>query len=288
MKIDTLAKDQGINKIDQFLSSQEKHYIVTPNPEFLMAAQEDEKFKNILNKADLSIPDGVGLLWAGMLIKSKIKNQKLVSSSVERSKLRNGIIILKAIFYGLMLILYPKYCQKVIPERISGTDLIFDIAKLCEQKNCSIFLLGGQENVAEACALKLKQKYNNLKISGIYSGMPEQKYDNNILEIINKAKPDVLLVAYGHPKQEKWISRNLNRLNSVKIAMGVGGAFDFISGKTKRAPKIFRKLGLEWFYRVIREPWRLNRIMTATWRFGREVIRYKLKETQIDADSNAD
>ena len=131
--------------------------------------------------------------------------------------------------------------------------------------------------MAKSCVFKLLEKYPNLKISGTYSGNPEQKYDKHIVDILNNTKTDVLLVAYGHPKQEKWISRNLGRLNSVKIAMGVGGAFDFISGKIKRAPRIFRKLGLEWFYRVIKEPWRLNRIITATWRFSNEVIKYKFK-----------
>lgn len=267
VKINTFTKDQAIKKIDRFLDSEEKKLIVTPNPEFIMKAQRGKRFKNILNKADLAIPDGIGLLWASTLIESRIKNQEL----------RMVETYFKALYYGLMLILYPKYCQKVIPERISGTDLVLDIAKLCEQKNRTLFLLGAGEGVSQACALKLEKKYPNLKIAGTYSGSPKQKYDEKIVNIIKKTKPDVLLVAYGHPKQEKWINRNLNRLDSVKLAMGVGGAFDFISSKVKRAPKIFRRAGLEWFYRVIKQPWRINRILTATWRFSREVVKYKLR-----------
>ena len=265
VEIDTLVKNQVIEKVDKFLNSEEKRYIVTPNPEFLMRAQKDDKFRNILNKADLAIPDGIGLLWASSFLKSK-----------------NKFVYLSALYYGLMLILYPKYCQKVISERIAGVDLVWDIVEICEQKNRTIFLLGAEEGIAEACALNLKKKCPNLKISGIYSGNPSQKYDEKIINVVNNVKPDVLLVAYGHPKQEKWINRNLNKLDSVKLAVGVGGTFDFISGKAKRAPKFFRKAGLEWFYRVIREPWRFNRILTATWRFSREVIKYKLKNNKND------
>ncbi|NQU99613.1 MAG: WecB/TagA/CpsF family glycosyltransferase, partial [Parcubacteria group bacterium] len=263
VKINTFTKDQVINKIDRFLELKEKNFIVTPNPEFIMEAQRGRRFRNILNIADISIPDGIGLLWASSFLRSKSK-----------------LIYLSAIYYGLALMLYPKYCQKVIPERISGTDLVLDIAKLCEQKNRTMFLLGAEEGVAEACALNLKKKYPNLKISGTYSGSPKQKYDQKIVNIVNKTKPDVLLVAYGHSKQEKWINRNLNNLEFVKMAIGVGGAFDFISGKARRAPRIFRKTGLEWFYRVIRQPWRLNRILTATWRFSNEVIKYKLENNK--------
>lgn len=259
VKIDKITKDQIIEKIDHFLKFKKKCFIITPNPEFLMTAQKDNKFKDILNKANLAAPDGIGLLWASSFLKSKSR-----------------FLYLSALFYGLMLIIYPECCQKIIPERISGTDLVLDIAKICEQKNRTLFLLGAKEGIARACALKLVKKYPNLRIAGTFSGNPSKKNDSRIIEIINKAQPDVLLVAYGHPRQEKWINRNLNKLDSVKIAMGVGGAFDYISGKVKRAPKIFRMAGLEWFYRVIRQPWRLNRIITATWRFSNEVIKYKI------------
>ncbi|MEA3272166.1 MAG: WecB/TagA/CpsF family glycosyltransferase, partial [Patescibacteria group bacterium] len=90
----------------------------------------------------------------------------------------------------------------------------------------------------------------------------------NLLAKINFARPDIIFVAFGHGKQEKWIAENLNKLPSVKIAMGIGGAFDFISGKAKRAPTIFQRAGLEWFWRLIKEPQRYKRIYNATIKFG--------------------
>jgi len=91
--------------------------------------------------------------------------------------------------------------------------------------------------------------------------------------MINRRQPDILFVALGHGRQEKWIARNLSKLSSVKLAMGVGGSFDYISGQVKRAPKFMRKLGLEWLYRLIKEPWRLPRILVAVIKFSWLVIK---------------
>ena len=267
VQINKITYSQVLSKIQEFLNSKEKHYIVTPNPEFVMTAQKDKEFKEILNKADIAIPDGIGLLWAATLIKSKIKNQRL--------KLIR--IYLRAFIYGLFLILYPKYCRKVLPERITGVDLIWKISKLCEQKNCSIFLLGAKKGRALACALKLKQKFPNLKITGTFSGLAEPASDEKIRMIINQTKPDILFVAFGAPKQEKWIARNLAHLETVKIAMGVGGAFDFIAKTVRRAPKFFQKAGIEWLWRFLFQPWRFSRIFTATFKFSQQVITNKIK-----------
>jgi N-acetylglucosaminyldiphosphoundecaprenol N-acetyl-beta-D-mannosaminyltransferase len=99
-----------------------------------------------------------------------------------------------------------------------------------------------------------------------------------IVEIINRRQPDILFVAFGQVKQEKWIYRNLPQIPTVKVAMGVGGSFDYISGKVKRAPSLMRKLGLEWLYRMCRQPWRLPRIMTAVVRFSWAIMKSKKGE----------
>jgi len=143
--------------------------------------------------------------------------------------------------------------------------------------------LGGEEGIAEKTGEALKKKYLDLKIVGAKEGPhfefrisnfeflnndqnPNDKFQN-IIDDINRTKPDILFVAFGSPKQDFFISQLLNRLPSVKLAMGVGGAFDFISGKTKRAPEIWRELGLEWLYRFIHQPWRAIRIFNATLKF---------------------
>ncbi|PIP17975.1 MAG: glycosyltransferase [Parcubacteria group bacterium CG_4_10_14_0_8_um_filter_35_7] len=241
--IDRITSKEVLKKIEEFLNSDTQHYITTPNPEFVMRAQKDEEFRNILNKSDIAIPDGIGLVFAS------------------------------------------HFLGNPIPERVAGSDLVWKIAKLAEYKNCSLYLLGGKEGVAEEAARKLKEKYPNLKIKGAESGgeVEERKLktqNEEMVKRINERQPDILLVAFGAPKQEKWIYYNLSKLSSVKVAIGVGGTFDFIAGRIKRAPMFLRKLGMEWLWRLFIEPKRINRILTATVRFGWKVLKWKIKKAK--------
>jgi len=125
------------------------------------------------------------------------------------------------------------------------------------------FFLGAAEGVTDF----LRQKYvlGGIQVVGSFAGSPDEMFDDQIVEMINAASPDVLFVAYGAPFQEFWIARNLHKIPCVKVAMGVGGAFDFLSGKLDRAPVFMRKIGLEWLYRLLKEPRkRLRRIVNAT------------------------
>lgn len=268
VQIDKITTDEVLNKVRGYLNSFEKHYLVTTNPEFLMAAQTDREFREILNRADLSIPDGVGLLWAA----------KFLSLNRSRWYLVKHLRYLWQIVYsGASLVFYPKYCRSILPERVSGTDLVIKIARLCNQETRSIFLLGAAEGVAAVAAKKLEANFPDLEIAGTLAGNPDPVNDQEMCDIINRAQPQMLFVAYGHPKQEKWIVRNLDNLETVKLAIGVGGAYDFISGKIKRAPWVLRKLGLEWLWRLVRQPGRFKRILTATWRFIWVMYRVKLR-----------
>lgn len=152
--------------------------------------------------------------------------------------------------------------------------------KLCNISNkegYKIFLLGGENGIGKITRIKLIKKYSKIKIVGTHSGNGTKKEDKQIIDKINKSEADLLFVAYGAPKQEKWIYRNLKLLKSVKVAIGVGGSFDFISEKVKRAPKIMRKLNLEWLYRLIKNPKRIKRIINASIVFPIKVLKKKLK-----------
>ena len=267
IKIDKITFQEVLNKIENFLKSDSRYHIITVNPEMIITAQKDQGFKNILNKANINVPDGIGILWA-----SKFLSNKHCYT----------VTLLKLFISGLSLIFYPKYCQQILPERISGIDLIYKICQKFENSNYSIFFLGADNGVAKKTAQKLKEKFINLKIAGVNSSavirnsFPKATFrnvafkrddDENIIQKINQAKPDILFVAFGAPKQEKWIAENLEKFSSVKLAIGVGGSFDFISGKTKRAPNFMRRIGLEWLWRFILQPWRAKRIFTATFIF---------------------
>lgn len=196
VKIDDVTMDEALRIVEKWIWNPGKHYIVTPNPEFIMTAQKDLEFKKILNNADLSIPDGNGLKLSG-----KIKNN------------------------------------------ISGGDLMERLVALSSEKGFVVGLFGGLNGVAEKTAECLKKKYSGLKLNVV---------NEKLIPV------DILFVAFGAPKQEKWIYQNLSKL-PVKIAMGVGGAFDYMSGKVPRAPKWIRDLGFEWLFRLIIQPWRIKR-----------------------------
>lgn len=232
VKIDELKFSDVMRRITDFLSSNEFHQIATVNPEFIIATRKDDNFKKILNETDINIPDGFGLQCAAF------------------------------------------FKQIKIGERITGVDLTMEIAKIASEGGYSIYFLGGKKGVAEMTAQRLRYLYRNLKIAGTYAGSPDEV---GLIDKILQTKPDILLVAYGAPKQEKFIaelkvqSKELNA-SSIKISMGVGGTFDFITGHMRRAPKWMRKIGLEWLYRLFKQPSRIKRIYNAVIYFPLLVI----------------
>ncbi len=264
--------DWGVRNIE----NKSQYYIITLNPEMVVEAQKNDYFKKIINEASLVIADGIGILWA---IKFLDKNSPSNKGG-----------------WGV--------------EKITGIDLIYKICESDFVKNKKIYLLGAEEGIAEKAAKALSKKYNYLNIAGAEEGIPaaifnfqfsifppmadppkvdnkypisniqypifdKNKLNSALIQRINNAQPDILFVAFGAPKQEVWIYENLKKLPTVKLAIGVGGSFDFISGKIKRAPLIFQKLGLEWLWRLILEPQRIKRIYNATIRFGFLILKNK-------------
>lgn len=215
VRVEGLTMDEVISRLDGYLTSGRSHHLVTVNPEFLVLAQGDPEFRAVLNAADLSIADGVGLVWAAKLLG-----------------------------YGT-------------PPRVAGVDLV---ERLAETRRHSMFLLGGPPGVAEAAAAVLTRRYSGVVISGTHAGSPAAEEEAGIVERVRAARPDILLVAYGAPQQDLWIHRNLHALG-VPLAAGVGGSFDFISGRVPRAPGWMRRIGLEWLFRLITQPWRWRRML---------------------------
>lgn len=153
-----------------------------------------------------------------------------------------------------------KFLGEPLPEIITGIDLLLKLCELAEQKGYRIYLFGAKEKVIKQTVENLRKDFPDIKIVGYHSGYFLSEAENDIVEEISNLHPDILFVGLGSPKQEKWIGQNLERLGTP-VAIGVGGSFDIISGKLKRAPRWMRVLGLEWFYRVLQEPWRIKRII---------------------------
>ncbi len=215
VKIDDVTMDEALKKVYNWLALQglalqeEKHFIVTPNPEFIVDAQNNPGFKKILNSADLSIPDGMGLKLSG-----KIKNTT------------------------------------------PGVDLMEKLVEMSAKRGFSVAFLGGRNQTAEKTAECLKIKYPKLKVTFAESGGEVDREGR--LPPRNFPPTDILFVAFGHPKQEYWIAQNLPHI-PVKVAMGVGGSLDYLSGIVPRATYFLRSLGLEWLFRLTNQPWRIKR-----------------------------
>jgi len=143
-------------------------------------------------------------------------------------------------------------------ERVTGSDGIYRLATYCACRGYRPFFLGAAPGVAEMAADRLVAANPGLKVAGTYAGSPLPEDEQVILARVRAADPDVLLVAYGVPAEEKWIARNRQGLG-VPVMVGVGGSFDFVAGVTRRAPIWMRRWGLEWLYRLYKEPWRWRR-----------------------------
>ncbi len=225
VRVDRITQQQAIEHIDSLVAQHKEspathqcQHIVTVNTEFVMMAQHDTVFRNIINHAALALADGIGIVWGA------------------------------------------HYIGRPVPERVTGTDTLVELAQLCANKGYRLYLLGAAPGVAEEAATRLQEIAPRLKIAGTYAGSPAQAEEDAILGYIRASRADILCVAYGAPAQERWIARNLSRL-PVAVAIGVGGAYDFLSGRQLRAPLMMQRLGLEWLYRLYREPRRWRRML---------------------------
>ncbi|MGI8419713.1 MAG: WecB/TagA/CpsF family glycosyltransferase [Candidatus Levyibacteriota bacterium] len=215
--------------LNRLKSPHDKTFIITPNPEMLVYASKHLDYRNKLNSADIALPDGVGISLASHFV------------------------------------------GKPLQGRITGVDFIEELCKISREKTLSMGFLGGRDGVAELAVNRLKHKYPWIEVVFVGEEWPDNK-KNNELRIKNKEKGtinhyssfinppqiDILFVAFGVPNQEEWITEHLYKL-PIKAAMGVGGSFDFLSGKVWRAPKFIRVIGLEWLFRLIVQPWRWKR-----------------------------
>jgi N-acetylglucosaminyldiphosphoundecaprenol N-acetyl-beta-D-mannosaminyltransferase len=147
---------------------------------------------------------------------------------------------------------------KKLRERVAGSDLVPRLTAEAAQHGWRIFYLGAAPGVAEKAADILAARYPGLNVAGCYAGSPAPEEENDIVARVCAAQTNILLVAYGAPKQDLWLDRNLARTGAA-VGIGVGGSFDFIAGVSRRAPRWMQRLGLEWFYRLAREPWRWRR-----------------------------
>jgi N-acetylglucosaminyldiphosphoundecaprenol N-acetyl-beta-D-mannosaminyltransferase len=167
-----------------------------------------------------------------------------------------------------------------VHRRVGASDFIWPLAGQTADAGHRMFLLGGKEGVAEAAAARLREVYPRLQIAGTHAGSPAPAEEGQLVDLIRGARTDILLVAYGAPQQEHWIARNLERTGAV-VGIGVGGTFDYIAGTAQRAPEWMRERGLEWSWRLLRQPHRWRRMLALpefAWLVLWTEIRPRIKE----------
>lgn len=262
VKITDLSSSDLLRKLEQELaipSRTQPIFLVTPYSESLVRAQTDEEFRSILNRADFALPDGVGVLWAARYLSQNFQSAlpagRFSIFNFQAAKIIGAVGQLIASL--LAVFFWPKYLHKPIPEKIPGRELMVDLAQMAERNNYSVFLLGGFGNTVNLAAQNLTAKFPLLKIAGTYSGNPKEQ---GMVQKINESKAQMLFVAFGPVKQEKWLFQNLSSLK-VRLVMGVGGAFDYVAGRRPLPPQIWAKTGLEWLWRLVTQPWRVARII---------------------------
>jgi N-acetylglucosaminyldiphosphoundecaprenol N-acetyl-beta-D-mannosaminyltransferase len=217
LPISNLTMSEAVAQIAEWIESGTLHQIVTANLDFARNARKSDFLHRVICASSMVLPDGAAMLWASWLLRKPLK------------------------------------------ERVTGVDLVPELARLSAERGYGIFLLGSSEENAAEAARVLKEMHPGARFVGSYSppvARLDEMDDAGILRRIEEANPDILLVAFGNPKQEIWISRNFHYLQ-VPVAIGIGGSLDMIAGSMKRAPAWIQKLNLEWCFRMLQEPRRL-------------------------------
>ena len=223
----------------------EQTAVYTPNSEIVQLCIEQPQFCDLINKAELIVPDGIGVVKAAKILGTPIK------------------------------------------EKVAGFDLGLRVLSMAQKKGYSVFLFGGNDesrcesgvSVADQCVKVMEEKLPGIKFAGTRHGYYKKDGEENdeTIRVINESGAESLFGCLGCPAQEKWIDANRERLPNVKLFMGLGGSLDGYTGNVKRAPKIFIKLGLEWFYRLLCQPQRIGRMMSLP-KFYFGTWMYKLKK----------
>ncbi|MEI6045355.1 MAG: WecB/TagA/CpsF family glycosyltransferase [Chloroflexota bacterium] len=220
--VDELTLDEAVARIEEWIKQRREtpttpaRRVVTLNPEYVMAARRDPELQRIVNSADMTTPDGIGLILAGRILRHPFRG------------------------------------------RVTGVALSHALAQRSAQTGVRFFLLGAGPGIAEEAALRFTQLYPGISIVGVFDGKAGPEGDAESLARIRAAQPDLVLVAYGMVKQDRWALRNIEE-SGATVAIGVGGVLDYVSGRISLAPPLLRRLGLEWAYRLYKEPWRWRR-----------------------------
>ncbi|MCL6456853.1 MAG: WecB/TagA/CpsF family glycosyltransferase [Gorillibacterium sp.] len=228
-----LGFQDTVKLLEQAVEQRKVTQVITGNPIMVMNALENPHYYAMMQRAELIVPDGAGVVWAS------------------------------------------GYKGQPVAEKVAGIELMEELIRIGEERGWKVFLLGTSPETVKTAAARLKERYPRIQLVGVHDGYFAAERDDEIVELIRSAAPDLLFVGRSQDTQEPWIDRYKKQLG-VPVMMGVGGSLDIMAGKLKRAPKLFIKLRLEWFYRLASEPKRYKR-MLALPKFVLKVVKEKDK-----------
>ncbi len=228
VNVSQVNMDEAVCAASQFLETDGLSMIFTPNSEIILYASNNPDYCEVINKADMIVPDGIGVVYGAKILGEKLE------------------------------------------ERVAGYDLVVNLFSVMAKKGQSVYLLGAKPGIAETAAENLINKYPGLKIAGTHNGYFKEEDDEDVIEKINETNPDFLMVCIGFPKQENWIYKYKDKINA-RLAIGAGGCIDVFAGNVQRAPEFYCNHGIEWLYRLLKQPSRFVR-MLALPKFGLKVL----------------
>ncbi len=218
VKIDQVTMDGAVSQVAEMIAQRGPHLVITANSEMVMLANHDPLLYQIIDRADLVVADGIGVVWASRML------------------------------------------GKPLRQRIPGVELMEAVLARSVESKWKVFLLGGEPGVTDEAGAKLLQLYPGLQIVGSHHGFFRKEEEEQVFASIKAVRPDILFIALGVPKQEKWAAAYLAHLD-VPVAMGVGGSLNIFAGRASRGPKWMQRYGLEWLYRLLKQPWRAGRML---------------------------
>ncbi len=245
---DNFDFDDLLQFIDNAVLTQKPSYILTCNVDHLIKLESDPLFRTVYVNADVVVADGVAIIWASRML------------------------------------------HKPLKKKVSGSDILHELGKALEDRQYRLFFLGAAAGVAEAARQELLKQFPRMQVVGCYSpsyGFELNKSENKqIVSMLKQAQPDIVLVGVGAPKQEKWIYEHYHEYGAP-VSIGVGATFDFLSGKVKRAPRLFQRVGFEWLWRLLQEPGRLwRRYLVEDMKFLKRMVDEIKKEKRRKRDAD--
>jgi N-acetylglucosaminyldiphosphoundecaprenol N-acetyl-beta-D-mannosaminyltransferase len=218
IKISKMNMRETVAYLADAVEQQRPTQVITANPIMIMAALDDVHYKQMMQQAELIVPDGAGVVWAANFLKNPVQ------------------------------------------ERVPGIDLMLELLELAQTKSWKVYFLGASTEVIEAAVANIRSRFPKLHMCGYRNGYFTTEQDQEVIAELQAQSPDLLFVGRAANQQEPWIHQHKSTLK-IPVMMGVGGSFDVLSGKLKRAPRIWQTLRLEWLYRLLQEPWRYKRML---------------------------